>query len=244
MITIRLRKVIKDERAFMTSVFKPLPNLHVNIEDDSHLAIARFTCSGKHDEDVYDIMFVWFYIKEILDIIKFSRFAISDAIGSLIMWRGQVKIGRFHLPLHSAIAFLGGSYVIERPGLLPGCYFLCLAWFMLALLIHRQQHPSVWHKTNSFLYYFAVLLGIKKKKENRTVIKPMENAEGAAIYEANWEHRIAFSQEIGIKTRDMNYEVERIGNTSLSDDKAAKTSYSDPLGKTILHIGRDDSQYI
>mmetsp|Transcript_13045 Transcript_13045/g.20259 ORF Transcript_13045/g.20259 Transcript_13045/m.20259 type:complete len:672 (-) Transcript_13045:878-2893(-) len=234
-ITIRLRKVMKNEKALLMSTLKPRPNLHTNIEDDAHLAVARFACYGKHDEDVYDMMFIWYYIKEILDIIKFSRFAISDAIGSLIMWRGQVKVRDMYLPVHSAIAFVGGIYFIERPHLLPGCFFLSLAWLMLASMIHRQQNPSIWHKTNSFFYYLAVLLNMKPTT-NKTVIKSMENAENAAIYEANWEHRINFSQEIGRKNRDLNYEVERIGNEKLSDEHKKKWAQKDPLSKIISFL--------
>ena len=71
------------------------------------LPVANFTTFGMHNEDHYDVKILRCYVNEMIELKRFFYYAVEDTFKSLILWRGQVKVGDTLLPLHSAIAFLG-----------------------------------------------------------------------------------------------------------------------------------------
>ena len=192
------------------------------------LPVANFTVYGTHNEDHYDIQLLRDYINEIIEVKRFLVYAIGDSFSSLMMWRGQVKVGSCYLPIYSFVAFFGGIFIVERPHLLPGCFFLTIAWIMLASMMNRLQHPSPWHKTNSFVDYLSMLRNEKLSKR-KTVIKRMENHEEAEKYEANWDHRIKSDVDAAWKVWDLQLEMNEIGNEDMNTEVKKKSA--DPLGK-------------
>lgn len=146
-ITIRLQlTTAKEER--ITSVLHP-PVVHVNVKRRKTLAVARYTCYGKYREDVYNMKVLRSYIDEFLRSLEVCSFELSRGLHSLILWKGQVKVFNVHLPLHSFLAFVTASYVIERPHLIPAYFSFCAAWCLGILMVRQRNHPSPWHKARS-----------------------------------------------------------------------------------------------
>ena len=109
------------------------------------------------------------YINEIVEMLKLLSYKVKDAIHSLIMWKGQVKLVLSHttiyLQLHSMSAFLVGLYLVEHPYQIPGIFFLFLAWLMIVSMVHRSQHPVPWYRTTSFFEYIWILcFGTQKSR--------------------------------------------------------------------------------
>lgn len=211
----------------MASLKAP-PRFHVNMKNHRTLPVANFTCYGIHDEDSYDIQILRSYVNEMIELKRFMVYVVGDTIDSLVMWRGQVKIGNKDLPLHSMIAFFGGIYVVERTHLIPGCFFLSIAWIMAASGIQRQQHPSPWHRTNSFVYYLSVFFGFKYHlSRQQKLIRPMENHKEAFNFESNWSQRIETDIAVVWKKWDLQNEMDRIGNEDLNTEESKAPT--DPL---------------
>lgn len=64
------------------------------------------------------------------------------------------------MPLHSVLAFVSATYVIERPPLFPAYFFFCVAWVMSVLMIRQNRNPSPWFRKKAFshhLYEFVPL---------------------------------------------------------------------------------------
>ena len=217
----------------MMAALKPLPRFHVNMKSKKTLPVANFTCYGSHNEDNYDIQLLRSYVNEILELKRFLVYAVADSINSLIMWRGQVQVGDVCLPLHSAFAFFSGIYVIERLHLIPGCFFLTIAWMMMASMTYRLKHPSPWQTTTSFFDYLSILLN-GKSLGKRTVIKSMENHEQAAKHEANWDHRIKTDMDAAWKAWELQLEMDQIGNEDLNttENKAS----ADPIALALASL--------
>ena len=225
-ITIRLRIEINNEKEFLMASLKPAPRFHVNMQKKMTLPVANFTCFGSNNEDNYDFNLIRSYVNEMLEMKRFLTYAIHDAVTSLMMWRGQVKIGSVYVPLHSSLAFFGGIYVIERPHLIPGCFFLSIAWVMLASLNTRLQHPSPWCQTRSFSHYLFLLMNgspsIPVEQINSNQFK-----EESLKYEAYWETRIQTDLEAINKRWELQLEMQRIGNEDLQTEE--KGNLADPI---------------
>ena len=97
-------------------------------------------------------------INEIMTVKRDTAYVMSDAMKSLIFWRGQVRVGHVWLPLHSMLAFYLSTIVIEKPRLLPSFFLFGFAWIMIANMLNKQAHPSPWRRGHSFTEYLAVLL--------------------------------------------------------------------------------------
>jgi len=225
-ITIRLRKEIKDEKKFLLASLKPYPRFHINMRSRKSLPVANFTTFGMHNEDHYDVKILRCYVNEMIELKRFFYYAVEDTFKSLILWRGQVKVGDTLLPLHSAIAFFGSIYVIEHPHLLPGCFFLSIAWIMLASLNNRIEHPSPWHRSFSFLHYLNILIH-GKSTSTLTEIKSMEGHEETMKFEANWANRMKTDLDAINHAWSLQQEMDRIGNEDLQTEE--KKTSTDPL---------------
>ena len=100
------------------------------------------------------------YIDEFLQYLELGSFEVNRGAKSLILWRGQVQIGGINMPLHSVLAFVSATYVIERPPLFPAYFFFCVAWVMSVLMIRQNRNPSPWFRKKAFshhLYEFVPL---------------------------------------------------------------------------------------
>jgi hypothetical protein len=51
-----------------------------------------------------------------------------------------------------------GMLLVERPFLFPAFFCLGIAWFMLLHMHSRQQSPSPWHRSFSFVHYLRILV--------------------------------------------------------------------------------------
>ena len=63
--------------------------------------MAKYCVDGPHDEDIFEMSLFRSHINELLTQKRYLSYAISDAVRSLIFWRGQVKVGAVWLPVHS-----------------------------------------------------------------------------------------------------------------------------------------------
>jgi len=152
-ITVRLQLTNLKEDS-ITSILNP-PVIHVNVKRKKTLSVARYTCYGKYREDVYNMKVLRSYIDEFLGSLEVCSFELSRGLNSLIFWKGQVQICNRKLPVHSLLAFVSASYVIERPHLIPAYICFCAAWCLMILMSRQSNHPSPWHKSRSFTAHIA-----------------------------------------------------------------------------------------
>ena len=157
-------------------------------------------------------------------------YCIGDALKSLVFWRGQVKIGTLYLPIHSACAFVGGLYLVDRPHLLPSFFFLGIAWVMLASMKYRSQHPSPWYRTKDFLHYVSVLINIKYPY-TKTTIRAMEGEKEASNLRANWNNRVEVDTNKRMKIRELQEEMDGIANEAIHT--AENRINLDPLANAL-----------
>lgn len=74
------------------------PKIQLNVKSRKTLAIMRYTCYGKHREDVYNSRILESYIDEILKNLERFSFELHVGFESLIFWKSQVKIWKFEIP--------------------------------------------------------------------------------------------------------------------------------------------------
>lgn len=190
------------------------------------LPVANFTCLGAHSEEQFDLILMRSYVNEMLEMKRFLVYAINDAITSLIEWKGQVKVGNHLLPLHSAVAFFGGSYIIERPHLIPGCFFLGIAWIMLAGLNSRIHHPSPWQRTLPFYHYLSLLI-LGKSQVPHDDIRPFQFHRESCRFEEKWKSRIENDLNAVNAQWELQLEIEKIGNEDIQTEE--KKNVADPM---------------
>ena len=140
---------------------------------------------------------------------RFLFYALGDSFDSLLMWRGQVQVGSTVLPLHSAIAFLSGIYVVERPHLAPGFFFFTLAWAMIASMAHRRHHPSPWQRVKPFSYFLSILLS-GRSFITSPLIEEGTGHEETLILNANWKNRIETDIDAVWKKWELDQELEKV----------------------------------
>mmetsp|Transcript_19961 Transcript_19961/g.22835 ORF Transcript_19961/g.22835 Transcript_19961/m.22835 type:complete len:1095 (+) Transcript_19961:84-3368(+) len=151
-ITLRLQLTQGRTKDNLLSVVKP-PVIHVNVRRRKTLAIARYTCYGKYREDVYNTRILRSYVDEFLEYVVSWSYILKRSVTSLIFWRGQIRVWKRDIPLHSFLAFVTTTYVIEHPSLIPAYTFFCAGWCMFVLICEQHRHPSPWYKGKSFSYH-------------------------------------------------------------------------------------------
>jgi hypothetical protein len=236
-IRIRLRIEYTDERKVMLAALGPRPKFHVNVFKEKSLSVVRYTCFGEYGDDnngeKFDVTVMRSYVSEILEYKNALMYCISDALRSLVFWRGQVKVSdNLHLPLHSFLLFCSCALLVERPYLLPSFLILSVAWIMLATHTIRRQHPSPWHRCPSFLRYVDILrfghssLFLQK-------ISPHEGEAEAVAYEEAWTQRLEKDQKFAATKAQLMQEMNDFGNENIHTkqgdliplDLLAKLSY-------------------
>jgi len=94
------------------------------------------------------------------------------------------------LPLHSFLAFMIGTTLIERPQFIPSFSMACLGWMMVAIMELRLGNPSPWSRFRPFqdlvwiLVYGHPLKGVE-------AIKPGQNSEKAKQWSEYWNAKIS-----------------------------------------------------
>ena len=125
-----------------------------------------------------------------------------------------MQVGKMHLPLHSAVAFFGGIYLVERPHLLPGFFFLGIAWIMIFNMNLRSRHPDPWNRSLTFSYFFSILL-TGEPPISYTKIDKYEGHEDKVRYDLNWKNRIDTDLDAANRAWELQEEMNKVGNEEL-----------------------------
>lgn len=216
-ITIRLRIEYENEKDVLMAAFQPRPTFHVNVRKEKSLTVVRYTCFGEYGDDKeekFDLTVVRSYINELLEYKTVLKSCLSDAVLSLIFWRGQVEIGNVLLPLHSFLFFYASAVLVERPYLAPSFFLLSVAWIMLAVQTQRNQHPSPWNRCRSFLDYFEVLQK-GQSSVSAQPINPFQGAKEAEAYEKAWSDRLEKDQQFAAAQAALQAEITTLGDVSI-----------------------------
>ena len=229
-ITLRLRIEIPDEKKYLLEGRKPPEKRWVNSQQWKSHRVAKYCVDGPHDEEVFEMALFRSHINEVLTQKRYVTYAIYDAIRSLIYWRGQVKVGKVWLPLHSAIVFYFSVHVVENPHLLPS--FLCFGcgWIMLANMLHRVDHPNPWHRGHSFLTYFNILT--RGQAYHATHISPLEGHKEATKLESKWKQRLDEDDAKYYKQLEQDEKLKSISDDAVIRTKSkasANTAIVDPV---------------
>ncbi|KAL7554718.1 hypothetical protein ACHAWF_018241 [Thalassiosira exigua] len=169
------------------------------------------------------------HINELLTQKRYMSMQISDAVRSLVFWRGQVKVGQVWLPLHSAAFYYFSVHVVENPRLLPSFVLFGFGWVMIANCLLRVSHPNPWHRGHRFYHYWCVLT--RGKSPNATVdIRPMQGHKEARKHEMMWKQRIADDDEKYAKQVELDAKIKTISDEARIRTKAqAKGALADPI---------------
>jgi len=224
-ITIRLRLEIPDEKLFIKESFKPRPSFYVNVKKEKSFDVIRYTCYGEHYNPKFDLTVFKSYINEIFEYKSNLAYSISDSFQSLIFWRGQVLIpslGNQLLPLHSLVAFVTLTHVIEYPHLRLPFTFFCMAWIMIACRTSRQVHPSPWYKGKPFFYFVECMWKGSYSKSVR--VEQGENEEEAAEYELMWKDRLERDQREREQRAELQMVLDNLGNEHIATNMDAGLS--------------------
>jgi hypothetical protein len=187
-ITLRLR-VEYDEKMYLLEGWNAPSPSHVNSQQWKTHRVCKFCCDGPHDEEVFEMSVFRSYINEIMTAKRTLTYVISDALNSIIFWRGQVKVGNAWLPLHSAIVFYFSVCLVERPQLLPSYFCFAVGWILMANMFQRENHPNPWRRGHPFSYYWQILISGKSFYVPKA-IEPLEGHKEAAKLEKLWQDRL------------------------------------------------------
>ena len=171
-LTIRLRIKWGDQccganesRNMLLSGLMPPQNFYVSLPHREDFQTAHYTTSAEHDTAVFSMKILTAYIAELMDYIDDDMLGmILDAVSTVLLWRGhwKIPIWRSHftinLPLHSMTAFTWGVLVTQDYNRFPAFLAFCIAWFFLATMEYRRNHPSPWHRCKSYGYLLWTLV--------------------------------------------------------------------------------------
>lgn len=158
-------------------------------------------------------------------------YAISDAMRSLIYWRGQVKVGSVYLPLHSAIVFYFSTVVVENPHLIPSFILFGCGWIMIANMLQRVTHPNPWHRGHSFARYWNLLTHGHSYREKKVIqINPLQGHKEASKLEAKWNQRLEDDDAKYAKQLELDAKIQSISDETVIRTKAkASGALVDPI---------------
>lgn len=92
-ITVRLRIEQNDAKKFLMEGRNPPERKWINSQQWKTHRVAKYCVDGPHDEDVFEMTLFRSHINELRTAKRDLTYTISDAIRSLVRWRGQVKVG-------------------------------------------------------------------------------------------------------------------------------------------------------
>mmetsp|Transcript_14215 Transcript_14215/g.21921 ORF Transcript_14215/g.21921 Transcript_14215/m.21921 type:complete len:1099 (-) Transcript_14215:32-3328(-) len=257
-VTVRIRVELKDEESLLLESIKPPPKIHVNVKKEKSLAVVKYTLYGEYDEDKYSMTLLRSYVNEIFEYKSRATYSIGDALKSLILWRGQVKIGNVWLPMHSLLFFIAATHVVERPHLLPSLMCFLAAFAMLGTYTSRVQHPSPWRRCRLIRDFVSILLHgrlqewlhssriedyakILFRKNSRlsaysTRIQPHEGAKESDSLDLAWKNRIEADKDAANKRWEMQQQLLSIGDEKIHTEEGGLQI--DPLAKYLFPIQR------
>lgn len=214
-ITIRLRVEYADEKEALLAAVRPRPKIHINVQKEKSFKVVRYTCFGEFDgEEKFDMTVTRSYVNEIFEYKSALMYCISDAIQSLIFWRGQVEVFSILIPLHSLLFFAMASTLVEKPYLAPPFFLISIAWIMLANLTLRRQHPSPWHRLPSFWNYLEILKDGRSKLDFRS-IEARQGWTEAQAYDDAWKKRLEADQKVAAKRAALEQEIIKVGDDAI-----------------------------
>lgn len=196
-VTIRLRLEYYDERAALLAALQPRPKFHVNVDREKSLQVVRYTCFGEYgdqNDEKFDLTVLRSYINEIMEYKTILQYCLSDTLQSLVFWRGQVKVMKLHLPIHSYLFFWACTTIIEKPHMIVPFVLLGIAWIMLASLTLRLQHPSPWNRCPTFWEYLEVLCNGRSSGSSPNIEK-FESLDHINSFEKALKDRLAKDQK-------------------------------------------------
>jgi hypothetical protein len=256
-ITIRLRIECHDEKAALLAALQPRPKIHVNVQKEKSFRVIRYTCFGEYDlEEKFDLTVTRSYIDEVLTYKRALAYAMSDALQSVIFWRGQVQVLNVLLPLYSLFFFVAATTLVERPSLIVPFTLLSLSMIMMATLTIRRQHPSPWNRCPSFMYYLMLLRdgagssgdsnpsgkSVSSSRSRNVNIKEYEGWEAAQAYDKARNNRLEQDRKMAEQKAALQQEIDTIGDenisTKLSTQGAIPLELFNRLGRYQGIIGR------
>ena len=222
------------EKALLLQAIKPIPPMHINVKKRKSLAVVKYTCYGQHPEDRFDVAALKSQAQEMMDLAQSTKYTLIDAAKSLVFWRGQVSFGKIKFPLYSMLAYIGGSYVVERPYLLPSLFFWFVAFGMMASYGNRSHHPSPWHRGRPITDFVSAFTK-GKIRASASHIKAGEGAKEAEGLEQARQSRVEFDAVAASKKNEMDRrvsEVEEAADRSKASG-GAKVPQIDPMAMLI-----------
>jgi hypothetical protein len=180
-ITLRLRVEYDEKKYLYDGWAAPSPQF-VNSQQWKSHRVAKYCCDGPHDDEVFEMRVFRSHINEIMTAKRTLTYVVSDALNSIIFWRGQVKVGNAWLPLHSAVVFYFSVCLVERPQLLPSYILFACGWIMMANMFKRDANPNPWRRGHPFSYYWNVLV-YGKSLYMPKAIQPLEGYKETLKYE-------------------------------------------------------------
>jgi len=227
-ITIRLRKIITNEKKLLLNSLKTCPDTYVNMQSSRTLSVVNFACNGQYDEDLYQIKLLKSYFNEIFDLKRSLSYTIADSAHSIMYWKGQVQVGKYSLPLHSALLFLSSLHLVENPNHIPGSIFLFIGWIMIASMLHRSQQPSPWHRTKDLAYYLHILINGQAPTPSKNIYE-LEGYAKHLQLEENRKNRIKTDIAASKKKNLLNESMKKMASTTIHTEKKNDTNSLDPF---------------
>lgn len=238
-VTIRLRIEAPDERKLLIESTAELARremrwMHVNMRKEKSLSVANFTVKGQYDEEKYSLKLFLAYIDELLTYKRMIVYTCGDAILSVVLWRGTVKVGGLALPIHSLIAFVIGIHVVESLHLLPSLFCFGLAWSLIGGYTNRVRHPSPWRRCRTIGDYVRTLL-LGKSSSSDVQIHPGVGAQETEGIDASWKSRFQDDLDNIKRRRAMKKELKRMAGENIQTEQSSGvkidpvTAYLEPL---------------
>lgn len=238
-VKLRLRVEYESPKKVVMANLKPPVEQFINFQNPKQLAMAQGVVEGKTDMVAYGIGTLTMHIAELTSYLNVTYY-ITDAIMSLLLWRGQVPLfGKFKLPLHSMIAFYAAITFVERPTLWFSYFWFGNAWLLLAIQNWRNNAPHAWNKTTPFAR-ILMMMALDKAAGPEIIPADFQKME-ADEYEAFMADRIRRAEDAALQRYEENNklyaetaELDQVGDTDISTKKSSLADYASPF-KSILY---------
>jgi len=169
-INIRLKVQWSGQRKLFIDALRPHDGFMVNMDSKENYAHASYTVRGYVDLKEYNLKTVLEYGYELAQL-QSVFFVVKDGLKSLFLWRGNYQLNicnciKVWLPINSIVMFSFAVVLVEFPQYMMSVFFATIAWFMLALLGHRRNRPSVWERPPKYIHLLLRFLTGNCRPEN------------------------------------------------------------------------------
>jgi hypothetical protein len=200
---------------------------------------------------------LFFFLSKVLDLLTVYYFLEDGAI-SLFLWRSSsiipiplpdlrsfsLKWVDLGLPLHSILAFLCATRIIEHPELIPTYSLGCIAWLLIATMEMRSHNPNPWKRSKPMSkMVYSLIVG--KNAMGAQAIQPNENLDALTEHDKKWKQRLKDAEEKAAQ-RALEYakeqeeylkQMEEIGDERDTDISTKLGGFSvDPTKRWLLPI--------